>query len=331
LWLERLRALMRRKSVQVIVNCALGAVMLVLFVRSVPLRALASHLRPEHAELFAALAALLLLGQLARAFRWRLLVTQVAQVGFGDAFCINAATQLFNYMIPVRAGEAIRLLWLNRTHKVSAGTAAGILVIDHTFDLCGVILVLALGLGLRMSAAISQLPAAPGLGAALGGAVVMLAAIAGTAVLGPRVVESRLLPAWLKARIAGHARGFRDGASVARGRRLPALAFASIAAVTLDGLAFAVLFMSLGLAVPVLSAIVTQVSLLFAYLVPSAPGYVGSLEATGEFLLTNGLGLNSSVAAGAIVLWHAIGAVLVLVVGMAAFQRLRAAGELALA
>jgi uncharacterized membrane protein YbhN (UPF0104 family) len=95
---------------------------------------------------------------------------------------------------------------------------------------------------------------------------------------------------------------------------------ASALAVALDGLAFAMLFLALGLAVPIASAIVAQVTLLFAYLVPSAPGYIGSLEVGGTMLLAS-LGLSRAAAAAAIMLWHGIATVIILGLGLVALHR----------
>ena len=80
--------------------------------------------------------------------------------------------------------------------------------------------------------------------------------------------------------------------------------------------------------VPLFSALVTQVTLLYTTLLPAAPGYVGSLEAGGTFLLSNALGLPVATAAGAMVLWHALAAVMVVGLGLVAIHRLRASGVL---
>jgi uncharacterized membrane protein YbhN (UPF0104 family) len=103
----------------------------------------------------------------------------------------------------------------------------------------------------------------------------------------------------------------------------------SAVAVCLDGIAFALLFSALGLAVPLISAVVAQVTLLYAYILPAAPGYVGSLEAGGTVLLTHGLGLQAGAAAGAMVTWHVLGALMVVVMGALAVHRLRRTGQLA--
>jgi uncharacterized protein (TIRG00374 family) len=156
----------------------------------------------------------------------------------------------------------------------------------------------------------------------------MFAAVATIALLGARAAEfgteRRLLPAAWAARLRSDATAFRTGAACISGRtKFAVLASCTAIAVTFDGFAFALLFTALGLNVPVLSAVVAQVALLYAYVMPSGPGYVGSLEATGTYLLTSGLGLSAASATGAILLWHAVGAIAVIGLGLLAVERLR--------
>src|SRR5205807_770985 len=142
-------------------------------------------------------------------------------------------------VVPIRAGEAARMVWLSRRHRVAPGTALGCLVIDHAFDLCGVIAVLGTGALLSATAA-ARMPGLPTLLLALGGAVATLALIAGSARLGPSLAASRLVPARLSSRCTEHAEAFRAGVQLARSPvRLALLATPSAAAVLFDGLAFA--------------------------------------------------------------------------------------------
>jgi uncharacterized membrane protein YbhN (UPF0104 family) len=305
-----------------------GVLLLAYVVRSVPIDELGGHLRPQHAEPMVALLALVLAAQLVRAVRWRCLLAPLARVAVLDAFWINAASGFLNYVVPIRIGEAARVVWLARRHRVAPGTALGCLVIDHTFDLCGVILVLATG-ALLSATAQAATPGMPTLLVALAGAVAMLGLIAGSAGLGPCLARSPLVPARFARRVTEHALAFRAATALARSpSRLALLAASSAVAVLFDGLAFAMLLRSLGLAVSVVSAVVAQVTLLYAYVLPSAPGYVGSLEAAGTFILSNGLGVGPGSAAGAMLVWHAAGAAVVLGVGALALVNLR--GQFAL-
>src|SRR5437870_3874059 len=74
------------------------------------------------------------------------------------------------------------------------------------------------------------------------------------------------------------------------------------------------------------------IALLLSFAVPAGPGYLGNLEVAGSLVLGGGLGLASGVAAGAIVLYHAITAANALALGALSFflvggrRRARAGG-----
>jgi uncharacterized protein (TIRG00374 family) len=304
----------------------IGLVALLLVARTVPLQQVVQHVRPSQPSSLLAIGGLMVFSQLARAMRWRLLLRGWGSVRVLDALWLNAATQLLNYAVPVRAGEGLRLWWLSTRLRMPAGTRVGLIVVDHAFDLVGVTVVLGLGAGLKASAADPRLPALPLLLVVLALAAGTLAAIAAVLWLGPRLglwapARRWLRPSWI-AHLASHRRAFRSGLAPLRGPRLAAALAVSALAVAADGMAFAMLFWGLGLTVPVMSAVVTQVTLLYASLIPAAPGYVGSMEAGGTLLLVS-VGLSRPAAVGAMVLWHALATVVIVVLGVIALNRLR--------
>jgi glycosyltransferase involved in cell wall biosynthesis len=195
------------------------------------------------------------------------------------------------------------------------------IVIDKACDLAGVAVVLAV---LAAVAATGLVRAPRGLLGAAALAVALLAAVLGTAVLGPRIARSRLarrlLPERVAAGLAGQAFAFRAGA---RGLWTPALTgrLAALTAVALliDAFNFSLLFWAVGVPVPTLKAMAAYPALLLTFAVPAGPGYVGSLEVAGSLVLGGGLGLSAVVAAGTIVLYHAITAAYALVLGFLGF------------
>src|SRR5262245_32367575 len=124
------------------VNTGIGLVSLLLLVRSVPLGDVLPHLQPRHLSPLLAIVLFTLLSQLARATRWMLLLRTRMKVRLLDALWINLATQLANYVLPLRAGEALRLWWLAKQREQPAAAALGLIVTDHAFDLGGVTAVL---------------------------------------------------------------------------------------------------------------------------------------------------------------------------------------------
>src|SRR6266705_1213379 len=285
---------------------ALG--LLVLWLRTVSLGEVLSHARVQSWGAVLLMIVLFFITSLIRARRWLVLLRPLAPVGMVRAFAMNAAAGLLNYVLPIRSGDAMRGWWLWRRHRVPPGSALATIVIDKTCDLAGVAIVLG---GLAVVAATGLVSAPRGLLGAAALAILLLAAVLGTALLGPRLARSplmkRLLPERVSEGLAGQAFAFRAGA---RGLWTPGLAG------RLDAFNFSLLFWAVGVPVPTLKAMAAYPALLLAFAVPAGPGYVGSLEVAGSLVLGGGLGLGSSVAAGAIVLYHAITAGYSLVLGL---------------
>ncbi|HSS93793.1 MAG TPA: lysylphosphatidylglycerol synthase domain-containing protein [Candidatus Dormibacteraeota bacterium] len=300
---------------------AIALALLILWLRTVSLGEVLGHARVHSWPAVVLMFVLFLATSLIRARRWLLLLRPLAPVGMVRAFAMNAGASLLNYVLPIRSGDAMRGWWLWRRHRVPPGSAVATIVIDKACDLAGVAIVLAT---ISVVAASGLVSAPRGLFGAAALAVVLLAAVIGTALLGPRIARSplarRILPESIAAGLAGQAFAFRAGA---KGLWTPSLAvrLAALTAIALliDAFNFSLLFWAVGVPVPTLKAMAAYPALLLAFAVPAGPGYVGSLEVAGSLVLGGGLGLSSAVAAGAIVLYHAITAAYALVLGFLGF------------
>jgi glycosyltransferase involved in cell wall biosynthesis/uncharacterized membrane protein YbhN (UPF0104 family) len=297
---------------------AFGLALLVLWLRTVSLPEILSHARVHSWWPIALMVVLFLVTSLIRARRWLILLRPLAPVGMVRAFAMNAGASLLNYVLPIRTGDAARYWWLWRRHRVPSGSALATIVIDKACDLAGVAVVL----GVLAAVASTGLVSAPrGLFGAAALAIALLAAVFGTALLGPRIAGSprirRRLPQAVAAGMAGQAFAFR---AVARGLWTPPvvarLAGLTAVALAIDAFNFSLLFWALGISVPTLNAMAAYPALLLAFAVPAGPGYVGSLEVAGSLILGGGLGLSAAAAAGATVLYHAITAGYSLVLGL---------------
>lgn len=297
---------------------AFGLTLLYLWLRTVSLPEILSHARVQSWWAVALMILLFLVTSVIRARRWLLLLRPLAPVGIVRTFAMNAGASLLNYVLPIRSGDAARYWWLWRRHRVSSGSALATIVVDKACDLAGVAVVLAV---LTVAAATGQVSAPPGLVGAVALAVLLLAGVAGTALVAPRLASSprirRRLPSSVASGIAGQAFAFR---AVARTLWTPAvvgrLAGLTAVALVIDAFNFSLLFSALGVSVPIWKAMAAYPALLLTFAVPAGPGYVGSLEFAGALVLGGGLGLSAAVSAGAIVLYHAITAGYSLVLGL---------------
>ncbi len=306
---------------RLVLQTAVGVLLLWLWLRTVSLTDVISHARVHSWGAVVLMVLLALVTTVIRARRWLLLLRPLAPVGMVRAFAMNTAGGLLNYVLPIRSGDAARAWWLWRRHRVPAGSALATIVIDKACDLAAVAAVLAI---LEVVALTGAIATPSGLLGAAALAIALLSAVLGTAVLGPRIARSwvarRLLPARIASGIAGQAFAFRAGA---RGLWTPALAgrlaLLTVLALAIDAFNFTLLFTAVGISVPAVKAMAAYPALLLSFAIPAGPGYLGNLEVAGSLVLHGGLGLSAPVAAGAIVLYHAITAGNALVLGLVGF------------
>src|SRR5437660_1685087 len=313
---------------------AFGLALLWLWLRTVSLPEILSHARVHSWWAVALMIVLFLITSAIRARRWLLLLRPLAPVGMVRAFAMNAAGGLLDYVMPIRTGDAARAWWLWRRHRIPAGSALATIVIDKACDLAAVAVFLA---ALEVVALTGAVHTPRGLAGAAALAIALLAAVLGTALAGPRIARSglarRLLPARFASGLAGQAFAFRAGA---RGLWTPELAVRlaglTVLALVIDSFNFTLLFTAVAIDVPLFKAMAAYPALLLSFAVPAGPGYLGNLEVAGSLVLGGGLGLASGVAAGAIVLYHAITAANALALGALSFflvggrRRARAGG-----
>ena len=125
------------------VQTAFGLALLWLWMRTVSLPEVVSHARVHSWWAVALMLFLALVTSVIRARRWMLLLRPLAPVGMVRAFAMNAAGSLLNYVLPIRSGDAARVWWLCRRHRIPAGSALATIVIDKACDLAAVALFLA--------------------------------------------------------------------------------------------------------------------------------------------------------------------------------------------
>ncbi len=309
-----------------LLQTAIALLLLAIWARSVPLEQVVKQANVADWLPIAGMVALFACSAILRAWRWTLLLNPVRRIGVVAALWLETAGALLNYVIPLRTGDAARAYWLHRNHGVAPGAGLATILVDKFFDLGAVVVALTVGAAIAHSAA----GGGTGLAATALVAAALLVAAIGTAIVGPRLARTRLLTRVLPDRvavaIASQAFAFRAGTSgIANPVRAGGMALLSVAAIGIDMFAFSLLFRALDLSIPTVSAMGAYPALLLTFAAPSGPGYVGSLEIAGSIILGAGLGLSAAAAAGAILVYHGITAVNVLVLGLLGLRMIRPA------
>jgi uncharacterized membrane protein YbhN (UPF0104 family) len=303
---ERARAIVRRAARAV--TLAAIALLCVLFVRRLDVARLGAALASASLPLVA-LATAVNLAQLGvRALFLRALLSPVRAVGLGRLYRYNLALFAGNNLLPVRAGEWVRIELLRAHEAVPRSTALAVALVEKLLDAIA-LLILALPLPRLI----------PGLPRALGLAVQLLSAgglvaLAMTWALARRGAEA---PGWW-GRLA------RGALVVRRGRALAtALAWALLSHAA-DALAIALCLAALHITLPAASSLLVLVSVTLVLALPAAPAGVGSLE-VGAVAALHLLGVDDARALAFALVYHAMQVVPVTALGLVPLKQLRPA------
>lgn len=254
-----------------------------------------------------------------RAMRWRLVLRPLAQVPQIDLWLIGLASSLVGFVVPIRSGELARSLLLKQRHGVSVAASLPTVVVDRSFDMLAVLLLGATGAltGLSLAGSLRTVLYAGSAVFLAFVAFVILAIASGPRVLG--LVE-RLLPrrlgAGLRRRALSLLERFLSGFATVSRRPgvLASLLLLSLVAAVIDAGVFYLMFVSLGATIAPMAVLTGYALFVVTFIIPGAPGYVGSMEAFGS-LIFGALGAGQEVAASMVVLFHGLNAVILGITG----------------
>jgi uncharacterized protein (TIRG00374 family) len=314
-------ARVRAVAVRTGIGLAVGAVLVVTFLRLV--NASAVYQRLEHLNPVVAVlsGAVFLAAYVVRALRWRCLLLP-RRVSVRRAAAIYQVGIFLNWLLPIRGGEIAMSLLLRRTSGVPVSESLAAVTLDKALDFVpgiGLLAVMPL-VGLRFSGS---------LWVVLTGA--MLACLAGVVFVGValwrREKAVALLARPIEALLRGTARervrpfiaGFADTllALLRRPRILIVAGAYTFVAVGLDALFCLLAFRAVGVAVPVLVVLYGYTLFNLSFILPSPPGQVGSNELIG-LLIFSGVFRVSRTGVGAMFLFsHPFTGVLMACSGLA--------------
>jgi glycosyltransferase 2 family protein len=238
-------------------------------------------LRQAHAWWIVPSFAVLACAVALRALRWQLLFHRETRPPLGAVTAASLVGLAVNSLLPLRAGEAARVIALNRRAGTSAVESAATVALERLLDVFCLLLILL--------AALPWLPAVDWVGAAAGVALALALVLGTAAVLfalyGERPFQAldRLLHRLPFARLewVEHV-----GASVGRGLvglRDPRVALTAFALTTaswvLTGVSYWLLTFAFDLDLPLASGVLILAAIGFSVIVPAAPGGLGVLEA----------------------------------------------------
>jgi uncharacterized protein (TIRG00374 family) len=318
-------ALLRPRVLLIVIGFAATVFFAYLAVRDVDLASAWKAFRHSRHDWLLPALALLAVSVFIRCIRWRYLFPRATRPSVGDVVSAYLVAQFFNSILPLRAGEAARVVELKRRAGTSRAETTSTVVLERIFDVLGLLVLLFVLL--------PWFPHVRWIHAALIVAVVAavgfiitaaLLGIYGDTSLHVLLAPLRLMPWITSERTAVLAADLARGLAAARGLRIGVLtAVLTELSWVVMGISFWFLSLAFDLPRTPLLGILVVISTNLAQVLPSAPAALGVFEAA-TLVATTAYGVPRSVGLSYAVLLHAMNFLPYLVLGPLVLRRSRA-------
>lgn len=268
----------------------------------------------------------MLASPLIRAVRLKIFLSEIKKISLKDLIFLNGAAMMLNFFIPIRMGEIAKGIYLNSNYSLHMGKAIIWVFLDRFVDFL-VVLLLATGLLLVIPTTLSI-------------TFIMIITIILISVLiltylavfqkdfAQKLVnflKHLLIVNSIKIYFERFSHFILDSFSILRRhpKDLFLILLLTILAYLADAAIWYFTFISLGANQDFLKMYLGQLLSALTYLIPAAPGYVGSAEASGLLILSGVFGIEANLASAMIVLFHILSAVFVIVFGLISIFNLK--------
>jgi uncharacterized protein (TIRG00374 family) len=272
------------KKHSMLIGLLISAFFLALAFRRVDLHELGEHLRRANYWYLIPASVLTLVALWVRALRWGLLLYPLKRIGAGALFSATAIGFMCNNVLPMRLGELVRAYVIGRSSSVSPSGAFATIVVERLFDLFTMIAFFGV---ILIFAPIYHRPFKMGVLFALAAGLLALVVLIVFHVR-PAPFErlaGKLLPGAIRDRVLGFLRSFGAGLEIFRDvRRLIGVGVLTLLMWLLIAAVIQICFASArledaGRALPASASLVVLVVIAIGVMVPSGPGFVGTLQA----------------------------------------------------
>lgn len=306
-------------------NTLLGVVLVFVWLKFVDIHEILATLKTVKLELVGLFFFFVFLSTIFRGLRLKLLLTGF-KLSSINLIALNFMAQLISFFIPIRAGEITKSVYLSTQHALPFGKSVVWIFIDRFLDFFGVLLLLSILLFITPNN-LGDITGFVVFGILIGFTSVALLSIYNQSkakalflFLSKFLVFKKLQQIFLNV-----SNTVIEGFLVLRRDKkdLGGLTMLTVLALISDSLVWYFTYLSLGQNIGVLKSVLgTQLSAL-TFLVPAAPGYVGSLEASNLAVWSLGLGMGENIVSATSVLFHILTILGLLVFGVASIYFLK--------
>jgi len=258
-----------------------------------------------------------------RSLKLKIFLQSVKNISFRQLFFINGVAIMLNFLIPIRAGEVAKGVYLSQNYNLPMAKSLVWIFLDRFIDFVVVFIAAAVVLFI--------IPTSLGLNFALISALVAAVLLLITYLIVYKhnsaqklfdFFENLLILPVLKRlfhKITGY---FLETFQVLKRppKDLFLIFFLAVLAYFSDAAIWVYTFSAIGVGEDIFKMFLAQLLSALTYLIPAAPGYVGSAEASGLLIFSGVFGIDANIASSMIVLFHVCAAIFVIAFGFISLQ-----------
>lgn len=292
--------------IKLLINTLIGVVLIFVWLKLVNLEIIVDQIKKINPTLLIFFFVFIILSTVLRATRLKILLKTV-DLSLSELIKLNFISQFLSFIIPIRAGEIAKSVYLHSQYQISFTKVITWILLDRFLDFWSVLLMLVvLGPFVLVNLPSQFMPSViTGFIAATIIAVMITVSPIRTKkvfnYLKILLVFKRLQKLYLSVveNIFSGFIIFKNNFS-----DLPKLIVLSIAALISDALTWLVVLSAFSIQLPLLKLVFGSLISMLTFLVPAAPGYVGSAEGSGLLVFSGILGLEPNLASSAVLVSH---------------------------
>lgn len=319
---------MLKTSIRVLINTLIGAVLIYFWFKLVNVSEILHALESFNPLLLIPVAFFFVFSGVLKAIRFKVLLSKEVKVPALKLINLTFLSQLLSFTIPVRAGEIAKGVYLSTEYEQSSdgvrrklhfGKAVVWVFLDRFLDFWAV---LALSL-LFLLVTPNSLP--KNLTTTLFFAVAVASLMVILVVLKPeyfrnlaKLISGLFIVKSLKDKFLQFSLFIIDCFSLLKGglKRNAGLLVLTVSAAFSEAICWYIILSAFIPGLPIIKIWLGSMLNALTFLIPAAPGYVGSAEAAGLAVFTYGLGLNGTFVSAGTVIFHALSLVAILATGI---------------
>lgn len=312
--------------VKIFLNTFLGLALIIIWLQFVNVKQIFVTISKINPSVLIPVFAFMFLSAFLRAFRLRIFLAEIKKIPLKDLFLLNGLAMMLNFFIPIRAGEIAKGVYLNTKYNLPLTRSVVWIFLDRFVDFL-VVLILAAGLFFLIPTSLSikfiiVITVIFLTGLLLTYLMIYKASFAKKLL---KFLSLLLIEKHIKIYFERFSNFILESFSVLKRhpRDLLAMILITILAYGADGAIWYFTFLALGHGQNFINMYLGQLLSALTYLIPAAPGYVGSAEASGLLILSGVFGIEVNLASSMTVLFHILSAVFVLIFGLIAVFSLK--------